>query len=231
MTTSRALITAAYRSAGAISSGDDITGTQEETDGLEILNMMIGSWFANGILVPYSTKENFTLSAGTASYTIGTGLTFNTVRPNKIISAFIRDGGYDYPLEIIGERQYWEGFSDKTATGRPEEIFFNPSGTIYFHFSPDQNYDFHMFSEKMLAEITDASATFSLPREYEEAIKYNLAVRFCDELNRPVTPEKGGLAMASYNRLVNLNVSRTVKPVSCELGRTRIKGNIFSGYE
>lgn len=232
--TPRTLIKAAHRSAGAISTGQSINGTDLETEGLEILNMMLLSWFANGIVVPYSTKENFTLVSGTASYTIGSGATFDTQRPNKIITAFIRDSNYDYPLKIITEEPYWLGFVDKTSKGRPESLYYYPAfpnGTIYLQYPPDSNYDLHILSEKRLAEITDVTETFTLPGEYEEAIKYNLAVRLCDELNRPVSPAKAGLAMASYNRVVGLNASRKHGPVSIGYGKRGTTGNILSGFE
>src|SRR5688572_8871221 len=53
------------------------------------------------------TQDNLALTAGTVSYTIGSGGAFNTTRPVKIVNAFVRDSSnYDTPVDVIGQAAY-----------------------------------------------------------------------------------------------------------------------------
>ena len=52
--------------------------------GLGRLNLMLNTISATGLLLYERVEESFTLSNGTASYTIGSGATFDTSKPNTI---------------------------------------------------------------------------------------------------------------------------------------------------
>lgn len=91
MTTALGIIKSAMRKVGVLTKTEN-PSADEAQDGLEMLNDLLSS-FSNDSMVIYARySEDFTLSGGTGSYTIGTGGAFNTARPVKIISAFIRLG-------------------------------------------------------------------------------------------------------------------------------------------
>ena len=74
----------------------------EQTTYLEVLNAMLESWSLDSLMCFQEIQENFALTSGIGTYTIGAGGAFNTTRPIKIVSVFIRDtANVDYPLEVI----------------------------------------------------------------------------------------------------------------------------------
>ena len=102
--------------------------TAQDDSGLEALNNMISSWSAEGLLVPYNTIESFTLAVGKSTYTIGSGGEFNTVRPLRIIDAFIRDSGSDdYPVDVSMTRVEYNAITQKDAEARPTRLYFDPN--------------------------------------------------------------------------------------------------------
>jgi hypothetical protein len=95
----RDILTRALRIAQVFAQGDDITGTDEETDALSVLNSLLASWSAERLLVPHLETDSLTLTASDGEYTIGSGGDINTTRPLRIEHAFVRDSGNnDYPV-------------------------------------------------------------------------------------------------------------------------------------
>ena len=115
--------------------------TDQDDSGLEALNNMISSWSAEGLLVPYNTIESFALTVGKSTYTIGSGGEFDTVRPLRIIDAFIRDSNSDdYPVDVSMTRVEYNAITQKDAEARPTRLYFDPQypkGKIYFNYEPD----------------------------------------------------------------------------------------------
>ena len=154
--------------------------TTHRVNALIDLNNLLGLWSVEGLMIPYVTKEDLSVVGGTGSYTIGSGATFDTVRPIKIISAYLRDSAnVDYQLETNMSVQEYNRIALKLTTGRPQRLYYLPAyanATIYFDFVPDVNYTFNLTSEKPLLEIATVGTTVSMPDEYKMALTYNLAV-------------------------------------------------------
>lgn len=193
------LIKSSMRVGGLIASGETPTNA-ELTDGLEALNMLLKSWGAHPNLIFARTEENFTLSIGTLAYTIGTSGAWNTVRPQRIESAFIRDStGYDTLLAPISELQY-NALIDKDIAGKPNRFFYdpqNPLGKVYLYPSPDAAYTLYLDSWKPITTLALLTTVVDFPPEWERALKYNLAVEFASEFGRTLPPEVAALAYES----------------------------------
>lgn len=183
MATAQTIIDAAYRKIG-----EKAPTATDRTEALENLNNMISSWGIE-LLNYYYPRENFTLTAGDAEYTIGDGGDFDTVRPITINSAYIQDSnGYDYPLGVITVKDY-DSIKVKTWEGRPENIYFvteYPLAKIIFDCEPSEAYTLYITSEKNFTEFTGVSTTFSLPNEFKEALIYNLAITLAEDRQKPV---------------------------------------------
>lgn len=68
-------------------------------NGLVLLNNMMQSWFAEGLMVPYTTLEDFSLTIGQSVYSIGDGGEFDTIRPTRILGGYLRGSdNRDYPV-------------------------------------------------------------------------------------------------------------------------------------
>ena len=184
MATARDIIRRSLRLCEAIGGGDTVDGDAKETNAFGSLNDMLTFWGAEKLLVPYLTTETFSLVAGTSSYTIGASGTFNTVRPNRIINAFIRDSSNnDYPLDIISIEEY-DALILKTTSTRPHSLLYlpeNPLGKIKLYPTPSAVESLIIDSWKTLAQLALVSDSFVLPPEYLRAITYNLAVEIYTE--------------------------------------------------
>lgn len=166
----------------------------EMNKALRALNHMLNAWSAQKLMVRAMTQENLTLTASKGSYTVGASasLDWNTAKPLFIDSAFIRDGSDDHPLTII-EKSRYSAFSDKTLTGMPDYLAYDPgaaqqstqTGTIYLYYEPSEAYVLYINSQKFLTEFSALTTTFTFEPQYGEAIKYNLAIRLWPFYRKP----------------------------------------------
>lgn len=155
---------------------------------LYALNRIIESLNNEGLIAYNTVNSTHTLVADTGSYTIGSGGTYDTTRPIEIISAFIRDdNSYDYPLHIIGRKDY-DKIYDKTITAYiPTKLYYNPTyslGYIYLWPVPAAAYTLGITQKVQLTEFASLSATASLPDGYENMYTHLLAVELAPEYNR-----------------------------------------------
>lgn len=213
------LIRMSLRKIGAISTGETVS-VDRNTEALQALQSMLRSWSQKRILVYTTTQESFTLVPTQISYTWGAGANINTVRPNMVISVFIRDSnGLDSPVEIISEGTY-KGIPVKTASSRPKYLYYNPAypyGIIYLYPSPATAETLWLTSLKPFTEtssFSDVGNTISFPSNYEEAIIYNLAIRLAPEYSVAVSDEVASIASSSYFELTVLNASLAVEPAT-----------------
>ena len=191
MATAQDIIKGAMQKLGLVRKGETIDG-DEGADGLVALNDMLASWSNESLLAVARVRENFTLTVGVGSYTIGTSQTFNTARPIHIVSAFIREGDLDYPLEIIPDEKYAE-IGDKSDTSNiPAVLNYDngyANGTIRLAPVPSVANQLHIFSEKQITAVSALSSTVDFPPGWSEAMKWNLAMRLAPEYGVPVTEE------------------------------------------
>lgn len=214
--TSQTLITAALRKLGMMKGGET-PEVEDLTEGLSALQTMLRSWAAVHIAVFASVHESFTLTPSTATYTWGSGGTFNTLRPNQLISGYIKDtGGVSYPPLYLYDADEYRRISIKTTSGRPYGVWFDPQYTLaYITFYPVPDAADSFYAES-LKPFPDASCTNTLtdtlvfPPEYEEPMIYNLAVRLAPEYGKTVPIEVASIAGSSFERLKILHAGNQV---------------------
>jgi len=154
--------------------------TTDLADGLIMLNDFVSLCGADRLLIPYMTSESFTLTAGTNTYTIGASGNFNTVRPMRIESAYIRDSSnVDYSLDVVNSKKDYNLVSLKGHSARPEQLTYSPIypiGKLYFYPTPSKAETVFIDSLKQLTEYAALTTATNLPLEYKLFIKSNLAV-------------------------------------------------------
>lgn len=199
------LIDQALRALGELRTGRQASA-EESADALTRLNNLLTSWSAAGLPVYQVTRESFTL-AGAASYTIGTGQTFNTARPLKIKAASVSTGTVEQPCSIITAEQ-WSMIQDKAAAGKFADALFwdggSPNGNIYLYPKPTAG-NLILYTIKALSEFATLGTTVALPAGYERALTYNLAVDIAPSYNRQVSQEIAQIATQSLASLSQLN--------------------------
>ena len=137
--------------------------------------------------MPTVVDESFTLVAGTAVYTIGSGGTFATTRPIRIVEAYIRDSAsVDTPVDPTMSLDEWSRIADKSTRGRPARLYYAteyPLGKIHFDLPPDAAYTLRVWSWKPLSAIATLDTSVSLPGEYEKALRFSLAADLAPEFS------------------------------------------------
>lgn len=226
------IIVAAYQELGILVSGGE-PNVNDRNWALGKLNRMLNTFSSDGLNLHYRIEESFNLVSGTPDYTIGSGATFDTVRPNVIEQAFIRDTGHDYPLGIRPAAEYWT-LSEKTTEDRPLKLYYDPtysSGTIYLYFTPDSAYSLHIVSQKPLLTYADAATEIVLPGGYEDALVLNLAIRMASRYGKVISRELHLDAMEALGNVRGLNLLGQMKAVDLGLpGRRETTYNIDSDY-
>jgi len=212
-----------------ISAVGEAIPAEDQAIAVDCFQDMIAEWAIDNLLIPFSTLENFTLVVGQVSYTIGetAGADLDTVRPERINSAFIRVDNQDYPVDIIGERAY-NAISLKATAGRPDNLFYNPTapnGTAKVYPTPNAAEVLYFTGEKPITEPTTVTAdmfvTLGYPRNYHNVIIYNLAIELAPEYGK--TPAESVIVKAEIGKrkLISLNAARTHEPARSELANSR----------
>ncbi len=208
MTTALDLITAAFQKIGI-----DSPTTAQTTSALTSLNNLLGSCGIE-LLQPSVTRESFSLSVGTASYTIGSAGTFNTTRPIRIENAFLRDSvNYDSPLTVIAAKD-WNDIIDKNVSALPEKLYFVPEVTlakIIFDCKPDYAYTLYLESWKPFTEYTTTGDTVTLNPEHREFLVYNLALSLAEDWDRVV--KDSVIKRAAELKYLISNANAATRPV------------------
>lgn len=212
------LIKASLRKLTVYASGES-PSSNELADGLTALQSMLRRWSTKKILVFASVREYFVLVPGTYFYTWGSGGTWNTTRPHRLLGAYIVDSSeISHTVAIIDETKR-NSITAKTTISRPYTLFMQPAyplAFIYLYPIPDTAEELHIISIKPFTETSSFSATsdtISFPSEYEEALIYNLAVRLASEFGKTVPVEVAAIAEGAYNDIIKLNSGNQVESI------------------
>lgn len=205
------LITRALRRGRCI--GRDQTPSAEDSaDGLTALNALLDLWSNDSLLVYQQQQENFSLVAGTASYTIGTGATWSTTRPLKILpGCFVRRNGVDSPVEVLENRQAYDAIPVKTTQGMPSALFYDTgmsNGTVYLYPVPDAADTIYLNTMKRLSTLASLVTSVTLPPGYDELVVTGLAINRCPEygLSAPGDVKLGFSNAARLIRRMNARI-------------------------
>lgn len=183
MTTARDIVQDALEMLGVYAAGETMTDADAER-GLTRLNNMMDSWSNESLSCYQILEQSGAMQVGVASYSIGTGGTFNMTRPLRISdapgSAYLQDtNGNNYPVKVV-PRDYWNLIGSRIVTSNvPDTLFYDPQyplGIINVFPVPTINWTLFWDSFLQLTDFANLSATLSLPPGYELAIKTNLAL-------------------------------------------------------
>lgn len=169
---------AALRVLGVLQGGSSTAGT-ELTDALQALTMLLRSWEVLGLTGWARKQGSFSLTSGTASYTLGTSGTGLTERPAKIVQAWLRDSSsQDTALYPLTRREYLN-IINKADAGPPASFYYDPqtpTGTIYLYpVMNDSTHSLVLDYQRPMSELDSGTDSLELPPEWHRALKWNLA--------------------------------------------------------
>lgn len=222
MATVRDLIRGSLRLVGAIATGET-PSADELSDAFSVLNDMVESWSTERLLVFEKVRREFSLVAGTASYTIGTGGTFNAPRPIRIENAAIEDQSasptVEYPIEVLN-REKWDRIPTKDLQSTiPAKLFIDdayPLATITLYPVPTVANKLVIYPWEVITAFSSVSATVSLPPGYARALRYNLAVELAPEYGKALDPKTLDIAAESKANIKRANIKPNF--LECDAG-------------
>lgn len=211
------LIRSAMRKIGVLAAGEPLPPSEGD-DAKQVFSQMVDSWALESLLIPVVGVVTKQLLSGVSEYTIGIypddeipDSHIETARPEKIISAFIRDSyDTDYPQEIIDSKTF-NRISRKTNSSRPSRIYVRkgwPLNTLLFESLPYADETLHMEVTQPLSEyLSTASLTdvVNLPPGYEQVLIYNLAIVLSDEWGKAVSATVAAMAVDGKRKIKRSN--------------------------
>jgi len=227
MATANDIIKGAYRLLGVASNGETLSAAEAQ-DGLDALVDLIDSLSADGLPVPYVTRESFALTIGTDSYTYGSGGDFDSSRPIDILSAYIRDADdTDFSVDVVS-RTYYNSIEDKGDSARPRALYFTdeyPLAKVIFDNAPDVSYTLYVDSIKPMSTPTGISSSMSFPPGFNRMLRYNLAIDLAAEHGIQLNATVPAIAQESRAIVERRGINPEI--MSTEVGATGIY-NIFT---
>jgi hypothetical protein len=189
--------------------GNPSPGNTQKENALSDFNDMLSSLSVDDIVIPYFTRENFPLVVGQASYTIGSGGDFDTVRPTLIKGAYIRDvSGDDHPVEVNMTLEQYNAITTKSSQLRPTRLLYLTEyllGKIIFDYAVAEIETLYLDTLKPLTRLAALDTTITIPQEYNEFLIYNLAIRLVPDNDMELDPVVAAIAQTSYQRVVTHN--------------------------
>lgn len=184
------IITNALRIVGAIGEGETPTSSAIADGTWSLLNVITEMNTDGMPLWAMYEREVTPLVSGTATYTVGTGQTYNFPAPLKIIQAFLRDSttDYDTPVLLIDHQRYLL-LGMKTASGVPNQLWYQTPraiqsggeqlGVITLYPTPDAytaaNKSLWILGQKPFDDFDSASDTLDFPPYWIRAVTWAVA--------------------------------------------------------
>lgn len=197
--TAQSIITSALDTLGVYAVGESLSAS-DATDGLRRLNGMMSSWKIQTQTIPSIQRSVFDITANVGTYTIGPGATFNTIKPQGILSASLLLNSASPAVEVwtdILTDQAYAGIAVKSQTSTQwTALWYNPTfvtsgfGTIVLWPIPTTaDNDLVLYMQTPLTEFADLTTSYQIPDGYQEAIELNLALRLALPHARPVSDD------------------------------------------
>jgi hypothetical protein len=228
--TANDLITRALRTIGVLASGETATGN-EINDSLTVLNNMIDSWATERLTIYTVARSVFDLSSGTQDYTIGTGGTFNIVRPIWIVEASIITDStaaaaqkIELPIAQAMTTKEWQEVTLKGLESTyPLGIYYDHNwtaglATISVWPIPNvANVQLVLYTPTALTAFADLATAYTFPPGYEEAMRYQLALRLAPEYGAVVSPDVRMLASDTFANIKRANLTEDTLGIDAAL--------------
>lgn len=211
--TARTLIRRALMLIGVLAEGEN-PSAEALSDGILALNDLLGSWSAEGLMIPTVVREEFALTVGQASRTIGVGGNFNTTRPIVIEKAMIEiqssSPTVETQLQLLTLEQY-AGIVAKDSSGFPTQMYIagtNPLETVYLWPVPSVADKLVIYSQKPLTSIATANDTIDMAPPYARCLRFNLAMELAAEYGKATPAEVVKIAAEAKGNVKRLNITQ-----------------------
>jgi hypothetical protein len=230
--TANDLITRSLKTIGVLAAGETANGT-DVNDALTQLNNMIDTWATNRLTIYSVARTALNLSASTQTYTIGTGGTWNIARPIWITAAGVIPDSTaaaaqktEIPIRILTVEQ-WRDIAIKELTSTyPQEMYYDKTWTAglgnieVWPIPTSSNSQVVLYTPTALVQFADLTTNYTFPPGYEEALRYQLALRLAPEFGRQLSPDVQMLAAETFANIKRTNTNEDVLSIDPALVST-----------
>lgn len=211
--TALGIITDAMVEIGAYSPGEAISAAHAQLGLLRFQNQL-NAWQADALTLNLQEREIFTLTAGTSTFTIGPGGDLSVTRPVNIEGVnYLIPGtstATEVPMGPMDNDQFMALSQKGLSSSLPQQYYYNntftpaaPWGEMFIWPTVSQTVNIVLYLPRGV-DVPASLATFvGGPQGYAEAFMYQLALRLCRPMARPVDPE-----LALMVREVTANMKR-----------------------
>ena len=208
------IISSALRLLNVIAVGETPTDDQAET-GMAVFNDMLAAWGLERLMVFNIQRLVLTPSTLKQTYSLGLGGDFNIVRPNRIervgvISLNNPVQPLELPMEYTIDSSVWSEVPVKAISSTLPQIMYDdvafPQRNLSVWPIPTVGIQFAFYVWSQLTKMTDTQLDLEFPPGYNEAIRYNLAVRLAPEFNAELRPDVAGLAASAIAKIKSNNI-------------------------
>lgn len=195
------LITSAYIFSGIVARGLNSVSNQQSTDGLFLLNLLLGEQVLEPDYIPYYTNQTLTTVTGQEQYF------FENVA--EVSTATFTLENVRYSLTVDNRRHYFGSPRANNISSLPFTVFWERAvggSNVYLYFFPSQSITLTLNCKLFLSNVTlqtDLSITYDLG--YQSYLMYYLARKICQWNKISVTPEVEAEIKRFQQATVNLN--------------------------
>lgn len=206
------LIASSLRLINVLASGETPSGA-ESTDALMILNQMLDTWNADRLMIYTIKIEDFPLTVGQQTYTMGAGGNFNTARPARIermgiVSLNNPAQPLELPLEMLTDTG-WAAIPVKVIqSSLPQKVYDDgayPLRNLNFWCIPNVAVNARIYSWNALSQFADLTTDYTFPPGYLRALRYNLGMDLAPEFGAIPSPSVAATAQASKAAIESIN--------------------------
>lgn len=240
--TAREFVTRAYRRANIITPVDPLEA-EELRDGFSLLQEVSEAMVIERQMIPAVRRHLFNLVANTASYTIGTGATFNVPRPTWLEGVgVVYDSTAATPLEknigpALTATQYQNVPAKSATSSYPNRCYYDHAfaaatgfGTVYpFPITTRSNVQLALYLPASFTQFTDFSDDVSFPPGYSEHIVLQTALKAIDYYNRQAPQGMQAAAVRAQSRIKRANFRPQDARFPLGLGGRRGRFDIYGG--
>jgi hypothetical protein len=208
------LITGALRLINVVASAE-LPSSTEANDALVAFQQMVDAWNAERLTIFSIIANDFSLTIGQQSFTLGPGGNFNTNRPPKIVGMssillFNPNNPVEEPITMYSWNQWQTQVPVKNVPGNFPLICYDDGGmplrTLNFWPIPQyQQNNVRIYSWSPLIWPANLQTLINLPPAYARAFRYNLAVELAPEFGAQVPQSVMETAVSSLALIRTMN--------------------------
>lgn len=226
------LISRAMRSIGKLGEAEEPSAEAAE-DARVVLNEVLDTWQMSRILVPAELQTQHACSAGSATYTIGAGATWDQARPVRVIRAQVIPDTSKAPanqlrlqMQIHTPGTWARKVLPLTSSTFPTELYYDRAvdattgyGTVHLYPVPLSSLPaVVLWTNALLSQFSDLSTAYDFANGYVRAMRLALAEALAPEYGLEPPPTLRRQAEAAVGDLYAMNHNRDEQVVDPALG-------------